>query len=430
MSGEVNKLSPRLLFFLLLFVPALTYAEAWKPHLTGDAFAPETILTVDKQNQSFLIFSNKSPLVKKESWQCTTGQAQGDKLVEGDLKTPEGIYFLERRIANNPYLPYELFGDLAFTLNYPNPVDRIKNKTGHSIWIHGRGREVVPFDTEGCVAMDMEYMLALEDYVEFRKTPVIIAEKISWSPDEIEHEHSRAIARNSLQWADDWRNKSTAYFEHYDSILFPKSEGQSFRAFQAHKQRLFNQYAWMDVFVEQPKVVHGPDYSVSYFGQVFKAPGFYSRGIKRLYWKQDDDGRFRIVGEEWRSYPSADLEKAYLDARKDDILEVLSRWREAWLDADLDAYASFYHNNAVQNNLRGRSSIVDHKVDIWGRGLLPKAIEISNIKFETSNEGFVLVFYQNYSSVTGFSDFGEKTLTLAPFKDQWKIISEHWREIS
>ena len=40
---------------------------------------------------------------------------------------------MERKLSKG--LNYKLYGDLAFTLNYPNPIDRLKGKTGRGIWI-------------------------------------------------------------------------------------------------------------------------------------------------------------------------------------------------------------------------------------------------------------------------------------------------------
>lgn len=412
---------------LIFFILSLTQAQAWSPHLSGDAHAPETLLVVDKTNQNFLIFSNKSPLRKESLWQCTTGQAHGDKLLEGDLKTPEGIYFLERRITGN-HLPFDLYGELAFTLNYPNPVDRIHNKTGHSIWIHGRGKEVVPFDTEGCVAMEMEYMLALEEMVTLRKTPVIITSNLTWEASETASPDSFKITEKSLRWASDWQSGADRYFEYYDPVLFPKSSGQGFEAFKARKKRLFNHYSWMDVYIEHPKVLEGPGYWVSYFGQVFNSPGLYSVGVKRLYWKRNESGGLSIVGEEWRPYPNGYLEEKYLADRAHDLKQVVMRWRDAWLAADIGEYAEFYHRNAVQNDLRGIRAIVDHKKDIWGRGLLPESIDLGEMKVSRSPSGFQVEFNQAYSSVSGYSDYGLKTLVMVPIGNDWLILSESWRE--
>jgi murein L,D-transpeptidase YafK len=415
-------------FLLIILLLVVSPASAWNPHLIGDTYAPETLLVVDKENQNFLIFSNKSPLNQEHSWQCTTGQAYGDKAVEGDLKTPEGVYFLERRISGEN-LPFDLYGELAFTLNYPNPIDRINQKTGHSIWVHGRGKEVVPYDTEGCVAMEMKYMLALETMIDLGKTPVIITESFSWEPAEASSENSRKIAEQTIQWANDWKSKSERYFEHYDPVLYSKSSGQSFDSFMAHKVRLFDQYLWMDVYIENPKVLKGPDYWVSYFGQVFNAPGFYSVGIKRLYWKTIEPGEFRIVGEEWLAYPKDYLQQNYLGIREMELRQVIRQWRQAWLDADIRGYKSFYHQDAVQNQSIGINNIVEYKKDIWDRGLLPEAIDFEDIKISSHDYGFRADFNQRYSNVNGYSDYSLKTLVLAPFGDDWLITSETWSEI-
>lgn len=401
----------------------MNHAVAWNPHLTGDAYAPNTLLVVDKKNQIFFVFSGKNPMHKEYSWQCTTGQAHGDKLVEGDLKTPEGIYFLERRLTKN--LPYDLYGELAFTLNYPNPVDRINNKTGHSIWIHGRGKEVVPYDTEGCVAMDMERMLKLEKLVTLRNTPVIITENVTWETNGQDSEQSHKIIEQSIQWAMDWQIRSDRYFEHYDPAMYPKSTGQCFECFKADRKKLFNQYSWMDVYIEQPKVLEGPNYFVSYFNQVFYAPGFYSVGVKRLYWKTDESGDFKIVGKEWRSLPDDLLEQRYLAARTKELHEVIFKWVEARLAADIQKYASFYYKDAIQDDLRGINSIVDRKKqDVWGKGSLPTEIELKNITVSRVDQGFEVKFVQNYSNASGYSDCRFKTLVLAPFGSDWLIKAE------
>ncbi|MFO7728197.1 MAG: L,D-transpeptidase family protein [Desulfonatronovibrio sp.] len=414
---------------MILLLIGVASAHAWQPHLTGDVNAPQTLLAVDKENQNFLIFSNRSPLSKEQAWQCTTGKVQGDKVVEGDFKTPEGVYFLERMIAGD-HLPFDLYGKMAFTLNYPNPVDRINQKTGHSIWIHGRGKKVIPNDTEGCVAMDMEYMLALEDMVNLGKTPVIIADNLSWESAETASQDSRKIVEKSLQWAREWQNRSVKYFEYYDQVLFAKSSGQSFTVFQNHKKRLFSQYPWMDVYIEYPRVLKGPDYWVSYFGQVFKAPGFFSVGVKRLYWKEDDDGIFKIVGEEWRYYPEDYLEEKYLASRKDELQRVIIRWKNAWLNADVEQYRDFYHKDARQDKLNGLQAITAHKRDIWGRGLLPETIDLGEIRISSTDQGYKAEFLQKYQSRAGYSDYGLKTLIMTPFEGDWLIKSETWSEIS
>ena len=132
-------------FCLFCFFPdarAQELVPAWKG-------VPGVVLVVDKSQQKLFVYDGEKRGLLREIV-CTTGQAKGDKLVEGDLRTPEGVYFIERRIENG--LDFELYGGQALVLNFPNPVDKAAQKTGYGIWIHGRGRLIVPRDTRGCVA--------------------------------------------------------------------------------------------------------------------------------------------------------------------------------------------------------------------------------------------------------------------------------------
>ena len=415
------------LFFFLILAWAFP-AMAWEPLITGDSRSPESMFLVDKKNQAFVVFSNKSPLRKEYKWQCTTGEVHGDKEVEGDLKTPEGIYFIERKIDTS-YLDRDLYGEMGLTLNYPNPVDRAKGKTGFGIWLHGRGKEVVPFDTEGCVAMDMKYMFKLEDMIELQNTPVVITSTMSWEEDEVELEKSRKIAELSMDWAGAWGSGADEYFDFYAREKFAKSSGQNFSSFKNHKQGLFKAYDWMDVYIEEPRVLGGPDYWVSYFGQVFNSSGFFSRGIKRLYWQKDETGDLKIVGEEFINYQKPGLRESYIRDRGQRLEQVVEKWRQAWLETDVDKYASFYHSDAVQGGVSGLDNILEEKRDLWGSGHEPQEIKISAVETDVDRNRFEVRFKQEYASRSGYSDKGITTLHFAPGPgDKWLILRENRKE--
>ncbi|NDV98220.1 murein L,D-transpeptidase family protein [Salipiger sp. PrR002] len=61
---------------------------------------------------------------------------EGDKKVEGDGKTPEGLYFIDRRNPNSRF-------HLSLGIDYPNAADRAEARylgksPGGDIFIHGR----------------------------------------------------------------------------------------------------------------------------------------------------------------------------------------------------------------------------------------------------------------------------------------------------
>ena len=83
----------------------------WETFLSSRPFEPEFMLAIDKHSQTFFFLTRRSPLAVSAKYTCTTGQAQGDKLREGDLRTPEGVYFIQSKIEGG--LNYDLYGELA-----------------------------------------------------------------------------------------------------------------------------------------------------------------------------------------------------------------------------------------------------------------------------------------------------------------------------
>ena len=79
---------------------------------------------------------------------------------------------------NRP-LDWDLYGNIAYSLNYPNPIDRINGKTGGGIWLHGRGKTFVPRDTRGCVALKVPDMRDVAGEALYG-TPVVIASGVEW----------------------------------------------------------------------------------------------------------------------------------------------------------------------------------------------------------------------------------------------------------
>jgi murein L,D-transpeptidase YafK len=82
------------------------------------------------------------------------GNPVGDKKVEGDGKTPEGLYYIDRRNPNSSYY-------LSLGISYPNAADRAEaealgKKPGGDIFIHGRARKNRGRGkdwTAGCIAV-------------------------------------------------------------------------------------------------------------------------------------------------------------------------------------------------------------------------------------------------------------------------------------
>ena len=277
--------------------PATGSCEGWQAPLTDSDKGPTRFVAIDKNSQMFFLFERKSPLRVVEKLPCTTGLLIGDKLKEGDLRTPEGVYFITSRLDGG--LDWEQYGDLAFPLNFPNPVDIIKGKTGHGIWIHGRGNTITPYETKGCVALNTPDIRNLDNQLQLG-LPVVIGNRIELekSPETLAREADEVVAATHA-WAKAWESRSEAFFEFHDPQKFAISQGQPFSAFRNQKEGLFRKLPWILVAVEDVRAVAGPDYWVTYFIQFYRSPSLISQGVKRLYWQKNDKDKWTVVGMEF-----------------------------------------------------------------------------------------------------------------------------------
>ncbi|BDQ37332.1 hypothetical protein SYK_16920 [Pseudodesulfovibrio nedwellii] len=407
----------------LVMSVSMAFAEGWTPTLSSHSYGPERIIAVDKASQELIMLEHKSPLHEVFRFPCTTGQSTGDKSVEGDLRTPEGVYFVGYRI--NRKLDWDLYGDIAYSLNYPNPIDRINGKTGGGIWLHGRGKTFVPRDTLGCVALkvpDMKNVALESDY----GTPVVIASDLEWTAESGENDVTAlTLGRELDAWANDWQRRDEGFFDHYNAELMTVSDGIDFSRFVTHKQSIFSRQPWIQVMVDNVRAIPGPDYWVTWFDQYYRAPGMASTTGKRFYWQKDDIGQWRIVGREYVP-ASENLEAKYLASKNGEVQDLVKAWRTAWLATDLDAYVGFYTSRAVQGSRKGLMSIADYKKTLWATKA-PVKVEIDGLTVIQHPKGLAVTFNQMFESADGYSDVGRKTMVLTPNGNTWKIDSEQWR---
>ena len=113
----------------------------------------------------------------------------------------------------------------------------------------------------------------------------------------------------------------------------------------------------------------------------------------------------------------------YLEAVEPDISDFIEKWRVAWENGDLKAYAAAYAPDAMQGGRRGRNAISQHKEALW-RSAKPTKVEFSGVFLATDSGGIKVDMQQRFSDAKGFSDKGIKTLILTPTATGWAIVSE------
>ena len=139
-------------------------------------------IAVDASRSRLYLFENNAQGTRLVAdYYISVGKLGIDKASEGDLRTPLGVYFVTSNL--DPKTLKDFYGAGALPINYPNPYDVRRGKTGSGIWLHGTPPNQfsrAPRATDGCVVLanpDLQRILAA---VETRTTPVVIAPSLNW----------------------------------------------------------------------------------------------------------------------------------------------------------------------------------------------------------------------------------------------------------
>jgi L,D-transpeptidase YnhG len=141
-------------------------------------------IAVDASRARLYLFENTPQGLKLVAdYYASVGKMGLDKNIEGDLRTPVGIYYVTNTLDPNSLK--DLYGAGALPINYPNPYDIRRGKTGSGIWLHGVPTAQfarAPKATDGCVAISNPDLEQILKQVEIRTTPVVIAPQLRWVP--------------------------------------------------------------------------------------------------------------------------------------------------------------------------------------------------------------------------------------------------------
>jgi L,D-transpeptidase YnhG len=93
-------------------------------------------IAVDASRSRLYLFENSATGLKLiGDYYASVGKLGVDKGVEGDQRTPLGVYFITSNL--DPKSLRDFYGAGALPINYPNPYDARRGKTGSGIWLHG-----------------------------------------------------------------------------------------------------------------------------------------------------------------------------------------------------------------------------------------------------------------------------------------------------
>ncbi|MDR2456129.1 MAG: L,D-transpeptidase family protein [Deltaproteobacteria bacterium] len=272
--------------------------------------APGFILVVFKAIQQLHIYRHdgEGNLFLVRILPCSTGMAHGDKLIRGDKKTPEGYYIFRQKL-----LPTELpdiYGILAYPMDYPNFWDRAIGRGGDGIWTHGINKPLVDYDSEGCIELLNHDLAELEPYLRLFDTPILVEEDLRLQDASALKAEGRKVLDFVESWRLAWTGKDLASYGRMYDQGFVNSDALSFAAWMDKKRRLAQVYQRIEVSLDNIRAYRHRDTIMVSFNQIYKGDSrFTSKGLKRLYLREDPELGYQIVAEEFSPAPGAQPNK-------------------------------------------------------------------------------------------------------------------------
>lgn len=232
------------------------------------------------------------------NYYISSGKKGAEKSVEGDQRTPLGVYYVQNNLPKSKLTDF--YGSGAYPLNYPNEWDRKQGRNGHGIWLHGTPSDTYsrpPRASNGCVVLSNEDLDRLGKVLQVGVTPVIITNQMDWSNEQDQAERAELLEAIE-KWRADWASLNTdAYLTHYARDF--STNGADFSAWSQQKKQVNSGKAWIKVNLSNFSIFTYPNESnlvVVNFDQDYSSSNLSDRMKKRQYWIKRDN-RWQIVYE-------------------------------------------------------------------------------------------------------------------------------------
>lgn len=232
----------------------------------------------------------------------TMGSQGFGKQIEGDNKTPIGVYRVTRHIEGKA-LP-DLYGKGAFPVDYPNVYDRYLKRTGYGIWLHGTPSDTyarAPWSSEGCFVLSNDDWLDIAQFVDVSThTPVLLSEQITWLDQDRAQAQQKDLLDVLARWEKDWESIDTdALIAHYSAEKFNLGRG-NFTQWAARKKQVNRDKTEIELELDIQSLFLYPGEDAMFevtFTQHYTSNNFSNTSDKRQLWQKNSEGRWQIIYE-------------------------------------------------------------------------------------------------------------------------------------
>ncbi len=384
---------------------------------------PGQVLLVEKGSQRAYLYQSTNLAHPFRTYPCSTGENSGPKSARNDKRTPEGIYYVtnsfeERELAS-------IYGVRAFPIDYPSPLDQGLGRMGYGIWIHGTNEPLKPRDSNGCVVFRNKDILDLSRYIHERQTPIIITQKINFVEQERLQREGEEFKKLVMEWLKAWREgKVERYMSFYGKDFV--AQGKNWHQWRSYKKRLSEKYGTIGIRIDDLQILRENGVVLARFTQAYKADGFFSNGVKRLY-LQKKSPEWKITHEFFtkkKELAGKVLAEVASNRELLSIERLITRWQEAWQNKDLEGYMAAYDEDFFSGGL-DRDGWRRHKAELNRKNRVIH-VEVRNLRMQLISSARAIVHFDQEYSSDRLHDHGRKTIQLVKREGRWRIKEETW----
>jgi murein L,D-transpeptidase YafK len=206
-------------------------------------------------------------------------------------------------------------------LDYPSWIDRYHQRGGSAIWLHGTDRPLIANNSNGCVVLQNEHIDQVAQYVELRRTPIIIVGRLTWWTEQ----NAQITARKILSAVEKWQTAMMqgSYIEFSRWYTNDSRPGMRWWQQWCRQRKSHAGIAMRPVSIMRKRSLYrSNDAFVMTFDHLLAHQSQEVRvGLRKLYLNLDN-GRVRILKDTYQKKP----------AQKRDPL--FTAWQKLWKRVD------------------------------------------------------------------------------------------------
>lgn len=394
-------------------------------------------ILVEKSTQQLFAYAYDGSFKQIYRFKSSTGEEPGPKALDGDKKTPEGVFLFTEMHEKRDLTP--IYGNRAYPTDYPNIIDRLLGRTGDAIWMHGTNKPLKDRDSNGCIVLENKDIDKLAPYISLNRTPIIIVDKVNY----ISQEAVETVKPEVVSFLSDWRDAFVLgtyhqYLSFYDAEYLPDISWWT--EWNKIRKTFSSSHLPLSIEIKKTSITRFNGSFVVWFDQIARSGNkdLFS-GTRKLFLTPAKE-RFRIIGEEYMAPPRGEaadeMENPILAVSRNlrtiveeerEIPDLIDSWLNAWSSKRIEdygnCYAKTYHSQGggdLEAWLRYKRRLNMRYTSI--------RVSITDLVVERKKDRVIATFIQNYIS-SGFRSVGKKTLVFIREGGGWKIYRETSEEI-